>query len=57
MGLLNTMDKTGRVTVWEENTPEFCFGSAKAQMPIRFTLGGLKETVEYIHLELKGEVK
>ena len=57
MGLLNTMENTGRVTVWEGNTPEFCSGCIKTQMPIRFTLQGIKEMVGYIHVQLKGEVK
>lgn len=57
MGLLNAMERTGRVTVQEENTPEFSSGYVKAQMSIRLTLEGIKETVGYIHLELKGEVK
>lgn len=34
MGLLNTMEKTERVGVSEGNTPEFCSGYVKAQMPM-----------------------
>ena len=57
MGLLNTMENTGRVTAWDRNTPEFCSGCVKTQMPIRFTLQGIKEMAGYIHAQLKGEVK
>ena len=57
MGLLNTMENTGRVTVWGGNTPEFCSSCVKTQMPNRSTLQGIKEMVGYIHVQLKGEVK
>ena len=57
MGLLNTMENIGRVTAWDRNTPEFCSGCVKTQMPIRFTLQGIKEMAGYIHAQLKGEVK
>lgn len=51
------MGKTGRTAVWEGKTPKFCSGYVKVQMPIRLTNESIKETVGYIHLELKRLVR
>lgn len=41
MGPSNAMEKTGRVTVWEGDTPKFHSGYVKVQMQIRLTNEGL----------------
>lgn len=48
MGPSNAMEKTGRLTVWEGDTPKFHSGYVKVQIQIRLTNEGIKEAVDVV---------